>query len=392
MIIDVDAHGEPPAELIRAVQQEVGISEENIGESTLRFVAGDLLATAPRETWPTLDALRPPGSRAIAGLERVEGFAYEEAKQHGVADPARRIAWMDEIGIDYQNVIALAGVTATRFMEDRDRARQIIAACNRAMAESHDGYTDRLWPTTTLEWTDLDAAIAEMTSMRSRGSRSFLVNATPVNGIPHFHSAFDRVWSAAVDLGMLPILHVGMNPTVFAPGWTEVEGDMVLLRQLGVCQGHQSVQVFLNGMVFGGVFERHPGLTVLIAECGVHWFNGTIEHMQQRDSRQSVSAKLFFGDYRWSLSPEEFALRNLRVAPLPTPHQSPRGVLDRYPTCAVFASDYAHNEGHPSPLAYYDELLAGCSEPVREQFFGQSMADVFARMGHPLAERTPAAR
>ncbi|WP_410968850.1 hypothetical protein, partial [Salmonella sp. SAL4444] len=88
------------------------------------------------------------------------------------------------------------------------------------------------------------------------------------------------VWDAAEDLGMIAILHVGANPATFAPGWTNVEGDMTLLRQLGISQGHQSVQVFLNGMVFGGVFERHPNLTVLIAECGLHWFSGTFEHME----------------------------------------------------------------------------------------------------------------
>ena len=207
------------------------------------------------------------------------------------------------------------------------------------------------------DYTDLDWVVRELTRMRARGSRAFLISAVPTNGIPHFHSSFDKVWSAAEDLGMIAILHVGANPATFAPGWTNVEGDMTLLRQLGISQGHQSVQVFLNGMVFGGVFERHPNLTVLIAECGLHWFSGTFEHMEQRNSTHTVSPGVFFGEYRWSLSPTEFAHRNVRVSPLPTPHQSPARLLDEYPECAVFCSDYAHNEGHPSPVAYYDDLL-----------------------------------
>ena len=60
---------------------------------------------------------------------------------------------------------------------------------------------------------------------------------------------------------------------------------MMLLRQLGVSQGHQSVQLMLNGMVFGGTFDRHPTLTVVIAECGLHWFEGTLDHMDSRDAR-----------------------------------------------------------------------------------------------------------
>jgi len=384
VIIDVDAHGEPPAEFVAAVRDRIGLPPEQVGETTLRFVAGDLLATAPRETWPSLEAMLPPGAKAIAGLERIEGFAYDGADQQGVADPATRLAWLDEQGIAAQNVIALAGMTSTRFMDDRAAARLMMEACNTHMAEVHDGYTERLWPVTVCDYTDLDWVVAELTRMRARGSRAFLISAVPTNGIPHFHSSFDRVWSAAEDLGMIAILHVGANPATFAPGWTNVEGDMTLLRQLGISQGHQSVQVFLNGMVFGGVFERHPNLTVLIAECGLHWFSGTFEHMEQRNSTHTVSPGVFFGEYRWSLSPTEFAHRNVRVSPLPTPHQSPARLLEEFPECAVFCSDYAHNEGHPSPVEYYDDLLRDTSAATRALFFGESIAECFARMGDPI--------
>ena len=139
MIIDVDAHGEPPAAFVAEVRERIGLAPEAVGETTLRFVAGDLLATAPRESWPTLEEMLPPGARAIAGLERIEGFAYDGADQQGVADPATRLAWLDEQGIAAQNVIALAGMTSTRFMDDRAAARLMMEACNTQMADVHDG-------------------------------------------------------------------------------------------------------------------------------------------------------------------------------------------------------------------------------------------------------------
>jgi predicted TIM-barrel fold metal-dependent hydrolase len=198
------------------------------------------------------------------------------------------------------------------------------------------------------------------------------------------HSHFDRLWSAAVDLGMMPILHVGFNPARFDPGWANVEGDMALLRQLGVSQGHQSIQIFLNGMIFGGAFERHPDLTVLIAETGIHWFAGTVEHMDQRDARRVPTAELFMGKYRWSLSPAEFVRRNIRITPLPNAHQSPVRLLEEYPECVVFSSDYAHNEGNPQPVAHYDGLLAGVDEQVRTAFMGNNIIECYRRMGDPL--------
>jgi predicted TIM-barrel fold metal-dependent hydrolase len=223
--------------------------------------------------------------------------------------------------------------------------------------------------------------------MRAKGSRAFLISSAPINGIPPMHSSFDRLWSAAVDLGMLPILHVGFNPARFDPGWANVEGDMALLRQLGVSQGHQSIQVFLTAMVFGGVFERHPDLTIVIAECGIHWFAGTVELLEQRDSRKVPSAGLFMGSYRWDLSPGEFLRRNVRITPLPNPQQSPARLLEAYPECIVFSSDYAHNEGHPSPLAYYDEILVGLDEATKASFLGDNLAGCFARMGADVFAR-----
>ena len=384
MIIDVDAHGEPPEDVIEAARLRAGLPKADVGETTMRFVAGDLLATLPREQWPAVEQLLPPGAAAIAGVERVEGFAYEGAEQQGLADPKKRLRWLDEVGIQMQNVIALRGLTAARFVDDRLRARDLITACNTYMGETHAPYAERLWPVTALTFEDLDWVVDELTRMRGLGSRAFLVSAVPTNGIPHFHSEFDRVWAAAVDLGMMPILHVGNNPALFADGWANVEGDMALLRQLGVSQGHQQIQVMLNGLVFGGVFERHPELTLLIAECGLHWFAGTIEHMEQRDASRHVSPRLFFGDYRWSLSPAEFARRNLRITPIPNDMQDPTRLLAQYPECVVFSSDYAHNEGNPQPVAHYQRLLAEQPPDVTDAFFGRSIAEAYARMGQPV--------
>ena len=52
---------------------------------------------------------------------------------------------------------------------------------------------------------EIDFMVEEMTRMRARGSRIFLVPAFPVNGVPPSHASWDRVWAAACDLGMAPM-------------------------------------------------------------------------------------------------------------------------------------------------------------------------------------------
>jgi uncharacterized protein len=51
----------------------------------------------------------------------------------------------------------------------------------------------------------------------------------------------------------------------------------------------------------------------------------------------------------------------------------------------VFSSDFPHFEGFADPKAHYAKSLAGVPAPRRERFFGGSIADVYARMGDPLA-------
>ncbi len=47
MIIDVDAHGEPPPAVLESARERAGLEALDVGETTLRFIAGDLLETMP---------------------------------------------------------------------------------------------------------------------------------------------------------------------------------------------------------------------------------------------------------------------------------------------------------------------------------------------------------
>jgi predicted TIM-barrel fold metal-dependent hydrolase len=303
---------------------------------------------------------------------------------HGAADAGARVEWLDANGIDLESVICLEGMLNARFLDDRALAREVIHSCNSWLADAVDGHTDRLLPVTCIDFGDVDGAIAELTRMRTRGSRAFLIGTIPVPGVPVMHPRFDAIWSAATDLGMVALLHIGYQPASFDPAWANTAGDMMLLRQLGVSQGHQSVQLMLNGMVFGGTFDRHPALTVVIAECGLHWFEGTLDHMDSRDARRYPEARLYMGEYPFELSPSEFVRRNVRVTPLPRLHQSPRRLLETFPECIVFSSDYNHNEGSGTPTAYYDEVLEGVDPERRGRFLGGNIAECYSRMRDPL--------
>ena len=384
MIIDVDTHFEPGrAWLADYPRLAAELPPYSVAESTMRAQVGDLLALVPEDQRPSRDVLLPPGIRAILGEEKRDGYGFKGSAMHTPADPVARLAWMDDVGIDAANVLCLEGAGYARFLADRTLAGEAIVGCNTWLADQVDGYADRLMPATAIDPADMDAAIAELTRMRARGSRTFLIAPIPVPGIPPMHPYFDPLWSAAEDLGMAALVHVGAGCNAYDPAWGNYDDGMVL-RQLGAVQGHQAVMLMMNGMVFGGVFDRHPKLTLLLAEFGVHWFAGTVEHMEARGPA-IVESEIYMGRYPYELSPAEFVQRNIRVTPLPRMHQTPLRTIERYPECVVFSSDYAHNESNPAPTAHYDTLLADLPAATKARFMGDNIAECYARMGDPLA-------
>ncbi len=382
-VFDVDTHFEPGrAWLADYPHLAARLPEYSVAVATVQAQVGDLLARIPEDRRPPREELLPPRIAAILGEEKIEGYGFEGSAMHTPADPVARLAWMDRVGIDVTNVLCLEGAGYARTIDDRAFAREVIGTCNTWLADQVAGNEQRLIPATSLDLTDMDWALAELARMRARGSRSFLIAPVPVPGLPPMHPYFESLWSAAVDLGMIAEVHVGSGYNSFDDAWSNYDDGMVL-RQLGACQNHQAVQLMLNGMVFGGVFDRHPNLTLVFAEFGVHWFAGTVDHMEARGPALPESA-VYMGPYTFELSPAETVRRNVRVTPLPRAHQSPLDILDRYPECVVFSSDYAHNESNPEPTAHYDALLAELDADTKRTFMGANIEDCFARMGDPL--------
>jgi len=237
-------------------------------------------------------------------------------------------------------------------------------------------------PAANVRFEDLDWVIAELTRMRGRGARTFLLPSEPTGEVPPNHPDYDRLWDAVTDLGMIPIVHVGLSPARYHPAWANTDNP-ALIRVISVLQPYQQALVFLNAMVLGGVFERHPRLTVVFAEHGIDWITQATARM---DALATPGlSPLLLGEYRPSLSPSEYVRRNVRVTPLPVPHESPLATAEALAEVPIFSSDYPHFEGSGDPMGHYDKELAPLAPDLRESFLGANLAGCFARMGDPIA-------
>ena len=388
-IIDVDAHFEPGHDWLDPYPALAArLPKLDPARLAVHTIVGDLLRDVPEKDQPPMAELLPPGLLTLFGEEKAAeaGRRAEFAgkNQFQVANAKARLAWLDQQGIAIQNVICLAGVAYVLFLEDPALRHETLATCNRWLADTCEASRGRLLPVTALDYDDLEWAAAELVRMRARGSRIFLVPGYPVNGIPPSHPSWDRVWSTATELGMAPMLHTGFEHMRFDPGWANQGGDATLLRQIGGAHRHVAPMTLLYSLIYGGVFERFPTLTLLLAELGTGWLPYLYREI---DDRISPTAELFLGKWKLPMKPSEYLARNVRATPLDGGNDHPLAeIMQELPEdMIVFSSDFPHFEGFTDPIGHYAEALAGVSTKRLDRFFGGSIADVYARMGDPIA-------
>ena len=392
-VIDIDAHFEPAHDWLDEFPALQAKLPERFPTDDPRFtmrspemftwfVSDDLLRGVPREKRMPIERLVTPGIQRIYDPDRGPEAGYAGSDQHAyLVDVGPRLRWMDEQGIDVQNVITGTGYTLARAITDPTLGMEALEAVNTWMSDRAGDAGGRLLAAATLRFEDLDWAIGELTRMRHRGSRTFLVPSEPTDDIPPNHPDYDRLWSAVTDLGMVPIVHVGLSPAIYHPAWANTD-DPALIRVISVLQPYQQALVFLNAMVLGGVFERHPDLTVVFAEHGIDWITPATFRMDMLATPDL--SPLLLGEYTLPMTPGEYVRRNIRVTPLPVAHESPIGTVDYLPEVPIFSSDYPHFEGSPDPVGHYDTVLAPLSAEARASFLGGNLAECFARMGDPI--------
>lgn len=392
LVYDVDSHFEPAPDWFDAFpglrERVPDLLPQDDPEFALAsaehfayFTSEGIRPLVPRDQRIPLGRLVTPGLLAMypkgRGAATVNGHSM-----HPRITSDERVKTLDAQGIAVQNLISGAGYTLMSCLRDPGLARDVVWALNTHLSDVLDGYRDRLMPVTLTHFDDLDWVVGELARMRARGSRAFLVTTEFSNGIPPFHPEFDKVWAAATELGMVAVLHAGLLPPRYHPAYANTD-DPSLVTRMSTSQSFQAAQVYLNALVFGGVFERHPDLTVLLLETGVGWVEFAVENMDGRATPESASR---LGAYRLPLKPSEYVCRNVRVSPLPQAAQSPVRLFERLPGVAVFSSDMPHFEGSITPVDFWRTELAGIDTATWDSFVGGSMAEAYARMGDPLGD------
>lgn len=381
-VIDVDTHwerqhfapGEHPLEpWLDRFPKDV--------ERLAHGVAGDLLRALPPEH-------RPDARTLLPGLVRMAEERGGPVILHPRHDStsAERVAWMDGVGIDHCLVNPGGYWQMLEFLgPDRPRG---VRRCNDFLAEQLADHADRLHGVAVVDFADLDAAAAELGRARARGHRAFFLHTVagrPPGPVAPGHPDWDVVWRTATENGMVAVIHVGNTAADFTGwadiGWDEPGGAGVgALTRLANTQRIHAAQNLLVSLLYGGVFDRHPTLTVLLEEMKAGWLPAFVDAC----SRQALASPAL-GDWPFPVSGGEMLRRNVKLTPLPGfGDVEALDVLVELPEMIVFSSDYPHMEGNAEPIALYGEQLDHLDRELRGRFLGGTAGECFARTGDAL--------
>jgi predicted TIM-barrel fold metal-dependent hydrolase len=397
-VIDVDAHLHEPVDWLEQVDPQLaGI----LGEP-LRFIdiadgifgiSNSGVARLPEQQQPASrsETLLPGFAHHLEMTDERQPDHQADTPGNATCDAGARLELCDAEGIDVQflnpSFLASSFVQAAR-AKRHDLAPRIKHCWNQWAMQVVQDHVDRLIPVTQIDLNDVPAAVNEMTRMRKLGSRAFAIGESPVgvrsatgsNQLARSitHPDFEPLWSAAEDLGMAAIAHVGFGRERIQFGWANNGGsDLSTYSLLSLAIAPQlSPQLLLGALVFDGVLERHPKLTVIIEELGISWLPHLLTVLDSAVGR-SQNDQLSDGQvrpdyagaaYRLPLAPSEYLRRQVSVTPL-VATEPLRPTLDLAPEMLCFSSDYPHVEGSGQAVAICDRQLGDLDPAGRAAFY-----------------------
>lgn len=383
-ILDMDSHEMMPA------QAWVG----QFGE----------IATAVAETWMNSgeSALQNPNHPHVPGFIKDDQPVDPETiwrtkgcASPGAVDPARRLDVMDAMGVRSQLMfptgLGMFGVMLcvlpadnrmgflTGFTENRyETGRAWIRAYNEWGIRASN-ISPRLRPVLPLIANSVAELMEIATDLIERGARAFwLPSALPPGGVSPAHFDLDPFWDLLAKSNVVPCLHVGSEGEFFqTTEWGEAQpfsnfrtvGEFRLDPWwMGII--HLPSQNFLQVMAVGGVFERHPDLTLAVAEVGCHWIGPMLQNldMWHENNKGFATEK----SIKLPQKPSYYVRRCVRSSPFD--FEPVAKYIEAYREYGIedilcFASDYPHVEGGKDPVSKLYGNIEHLGPDVVEKFF-----------------------
>ena len=205
---------------------------------------------------------------------------------------------------------------------------------NRWLADAVSVQPERHVGLAQLPMWDIDAAVEEVETAADAGLRGVNFPAPRPEILPYNDPLWDPFWEVCAERCLPLTTHSGAgNPKE----WTGREASVLMSLESGGWYSRRA----LHQMIFGGVFERHPDLTLVLTEQPGDWWSYTLRemdsaYMSQRSVLRTQVPRL----------PSEYCRENVAIGASFLAHfEAVDAVQAGYTDKVMWGSDYPHTEG-----------------------------------------------
>lgn len=331
--------------------------------------------------------------------------AYQSGGYQGVWDAGVRLQEMDREGIagefvyhgDHRAAALFHNLFNRKYGADVCDAG--IRAYHRWAAETFGAARERIFLVGAGgTGTDLDALLAEIAWISDQGfAGTYAPGFTAIPGVPPLFDAYwEPVWTLCEEVGLPLFVHAGFGQQQGLL-FRVVEGIKAEFDAAGVAADRVVERVtrevftgeFFSDvkprrpmwqLMFGGVFDRHPGLKLVMTEVRADWMPATLRHLDAvyERNRDWLPAKR---------SPTEYWHSNCLTS-LSFVHKAEVQMRHELGMETVaFGRDYPHNESTwPNTRAWLKEAFTGVPENELRLMLGENAIRFFGLDRKRLAE------
>jgi predicted TIM-barrel fold metal-dependent hydrolase len=191
-----------------------------------------------------------------------------------------------------------------------------------------------------------------------------IATGVPPAGLSPADSALDPFYEVLAASNVPLIAHPPSGLSYTNNAWLQ-------LNPLAVASSHAPVANFVQTMILGGVFERHPTLRLGVVKYGAGWVGPLAEFMDFSVDQQRSALPVLPGTQTdMSLKPSEYLARNVRVTPFN--FESVDRYFERYPHLQdlyCYSSHYPDPTGGDWSLRRFYAIVARLGDGIVEKFF-----------------------
>ena len=380
IVVDADAHVLEPPDLwqryldpglrdraIRVRSDAAGVEYLEVDGKVHRRSLGELHKLGGYGLAP--DALAEPG-RSYAG-----------SSPRAALEPAARLAWMDEAGVDVSILYPSLALFWETEVADAGLADAYCRAYNRWIVDFCAEGGGRLVPIAHISLGDVALAARELERAVRSGARGAFVAPHTLTRRPHGHPDHDPFFALAGELGVPIGIHPNLEPR---PPMAGVHFDGMRGQTFYfVATSIFAVQAAFTTLFQYATLERFPALRVVVLEAGAGWISAWLDRL---DSKFASVGRL---DPRLTTLPSELFRRQCWISCDPDERTVPAIVDlvgdDRF----LWASDYPHSEANPHGLRDLATLCAALPPRARGRLLGATAARLYGIEGRAAPGSAP---